>query len=102
MKFEITQDIFDKLPNMYVGVVVAQNVDNAQAYPEIDQLLDEKMALAQKKFKDVKVKQNPLIVPYRQAFRKIGINPNRYPCSVEALFKRLSKGKSLPHLNPLI
>lgn len=87
---------------MYVGVVIAQNVDNSQNYPEIEQLLDEKMALAQKKFKNVNVKRDPLIVPYRKAFRQIGINPNRYPCSVEALFKRLSKGKNLPLIRWLI
>lgn len=102
MKFEITDDIFAKVPNMYVGVVVAQSVDNAQDYPEIEQLLDDNMKRAQKKFKNVNVKKDPLIIPYRKAFRQIGINPNRYPCSVEALFKRLSKGKNLPHINPLV
>ncbi|HJE49101.1 MAG TPA: hypothetical protein K8V69_02815 [Lactobacillus johnsonii] len=41
-------------------------------------------------------------MPYREALRKIDINPNRYPCSAEALFKRLSKGKDLSHINPIV
>lgn len=102
MKFEIKPEIFAKLPKMCVGVVIAQQVDNSQAYPEIEAMLEQAVAAAQKQFKDVQVKQDPLIVPYREAFRKLGINPNRYPCSVEAMFKRLSKGKSLPHINPLV
>lgn len=102
MKFEITNEIFNKLPDMYVGVVIAQNVNNAREYPAVEKLLDDNMACAQKKFKDVNVKKDPLIIPYREAFRKIGINPNRYPNSVEALFKRLSKGKDVPHINPLV
>lgn len=102
MKFEITNDIFAQLPNMYVGVVIASGVDNYQEYPQIAGLLDENMQLAQERFHDVNVKQDPQIIPYREAFRQIGINPNRYPCSVEALFKRLSKGKSLPYINPLV
>lgn len=102
MKFEIANDIFTKLPNMYVGVVVASQVDNSQEYPEIASLLDHSMQDAKDRFKDINVKQDPQIVPYRQAFRQLGINPNRYPCSVEALFKRLSKGKDLPHINPLV
>ncbi|MBB1062588.1 B3/4 domain-containing protein [Limosilactobacillus fastidiosus] len=102
MKFEITSDIFEKLPNMYIGVVIADNIDNHQEYPEVAKLLDENMTQAKARFQDVNVKQDPQIIPYREAFRKIGINPNRYPCSVEALFKRLSKGKDLPHINPLV
>ncbi|MCI1290507.1 MAG: hypothetical protein LKG31_02845 [Lactobacillus sp.] len=102
MQFEVKPEIFAQLPTMCVGVVIAQQVDNSQAYPEIETLLDQAIANAQRQFKDVQVKQDPLIVPYREAFRKLGINPNRYPCSVEAMFKRLSKGKSLPHINPLV
>lgn len=102
MKFEITPEIFEKLPNMYVGVVVAHDIDNRQDYPEISQMLDHYEKLAQEKFAGVNVKEREEIIPYREAFRQLGINPNKYPCSVEALFKRLSKGKNLPNINPLV
>lgn len=102
MKFIVTPDIFAKLPNMYVGVVVAHGIDNNQDYPAINEMLTKYEHLAQQDFKEANVKQRPEIVPYREAFRKIGINPNRFPCSVEALFKRLSKGKNLPNINPLV
>lgn len=102
MKFIVTPEIFEKLPDLYVGVVVAKEVDNNQDYPKINKLLNKYMSFSQEKFDGVNVKQNEEIIPYREAFRKIGINPNRYPCSAEALFKRLSKGKDLPHINPLV
>lgn len=102
MKFEIAAEIFEKLPEMYVGVVVAHGIDNQRAYPEISQMLDKYEKDAQKEFAGVNVKERKEIIPYREAFRQLGINPNKYPCSVEALFKRLSKGKSLPHINPLV
>lgn len=102
MKFVIAPAIFEKLPNMYVGVVVAHGIHNDLAYPEIEQMLDKYEQLAQKKFEGANVKERAEIVPYREAFRQLGINPNRFPCSVEAMFKRLSKGKSLPHINPLV
>ena len=41
-------------------------------------------------------------MPYREAFRTLGLNPNRFPCSVEAMFNRISKGKGMPHINPLV
>lgn len=102
MKFVVTPDIFTELPNMYVGVVVAHGIDNQRHYPEIDRMLEKYEEIAQEKFRDVNVKTHPEIIPYREAFRKIGINSNKYPCSVEAMFKRLSKGKQLPHINPLV
>ena len=41
-------------------------------------------------------------MPYREAFREIGINPNRYACSIEALMDRIAKGKGMPHINPAV
>jgi len=38
----------------------------------------------------------------RDAFVKIGINPNKFQCLVEAMFTRISKGKQLPSVNPLV
>lgn len=41
-------------------------------------------------------------MPYRKAFRKLGINPNKYLCSIEALLTRIAKKKGLPHINPIV
>ncbi len=102
MKFVVDKRIFEKIDNLYIGVVVAKGVDNSKHYPEIDKMLDSSIKLAEKKFLDKKVKEDPLIIPYREAFSKLGINPNRYQCSVEALFTRISKGKRVPSINPLV
>ena len=32
----------------------------------------------------------------------LGINPNKYLCSIEALFTRIAKGKGMPHINPVV
>ena len=71
MKFIVTPDIFEKLPDMYVGVVVAKGIDNSKNYPEIDRLLNRYMKYSQQKFDGINVKQNDEIIPYREAFRKI-------------------------------
>lgn len=102
MKFIVEDAIFDKVPNLYIGVVAVKGVDNSKEYPEIEAMLDDAIAAAQQKFDGVKVKTAPEIIPYREAFRTLGLNPNRFPCSVEAMFTRISKGKGLPHINPLV
>ena len=50
----------------------------------------------------VKVKESPEIVPYREAFRALGINPNKFMCSIEALMTRIAKGKGFPEISPIV
>ena len=102
MKFIVEKEIFEKLPNACFGVVMAKGIDNSKAYPEIDRLLDESITAAAQRFEGKKVKEEPDILPYREAFRALGINPNKYLCSIEALFTRIAKGKGMPHINPVV
>ncbi len=102
MKFIVEKEIFEKLPNACFGVVMAKGIDNSKAYPEIDRLLDESITAAAQRFDGKKVKEEPDILPYREAFRALGINPNKYLCSIEALFTRIAKGKGMPHISPVV
>ena len=102
MNFVVEDSIFEKLPGLCVGVVAAKGIDNSEACPEIDRLLDEAIALAEERFSGKRVKEEQEILPYREAFQALGINPNKYMCSIEALFTRIAKGKGMPHINPLV
>lgn len=102
MKFKIEDKIFEKLPNLYIGVVVAKGMNNSKDYPEINKRLTEAIELAESRFLDKKVKEDELIIPYREAFSALSMNPNKFQCSVEALFTRISKGKKMPSINPLV
>ena len=42
------------------------------------------------------------ILPYRNAFTALGINPNKFLCSIEALLTRIAKGKGFPHINAAV
>ncbi len=102
MKFIVEDGVFKVLPNLCIGVVVAKGIDNHNTHPEIDSLLERGIKTAEKRFEGKIVKEDPDIVPYREAFKKLGINPNKYMCSVEALFTRIAKGKGMPRINPLV
>ena len=102
MKFKVDSKVFEMLPNACFGVLVAKGVDNSKSYPEIDAFLDESINKASSYFEGKKVKEEKEIIPYREAFQKLGINPNKYMCSIEALFTRIAKGKGMPHINPLV
>lgn len=102
MIFKVSDELFEKLPTACFGVVVARGIDNSRQYPEIDALLNSCIERASAQFSGKKVKTEPAIIPYREAFRSLGINPNKYMCSIEALFTRIAKGKGMPHINPAV
>ena len=102
MRFEVSKDVFDLLPDACFGVVAVRGVDNSKSYPAVSELLHAAIAECEGAMAGVKVKESPEIVPYREAFRALGINPNKFMCSIEALMTRIAKGKGFPEISPIV
>lgn len=104
MFYEVSKDIFDKLPDAYFGVVAVTGIDNSKDVPAIAELLNKCAEECRQYFENAgtKAKEDPCVVPYREAFRALGINPSRYSCSIEALMDRIAKGKGMPSINPAV
>ena len=102
MKFIVDTKLFDILPTACFGVVAVQGLDNNGTKADIEALLAKAIGEAEKYFENVKIKEAPEIVPYRDAFRALEINPNKFMCSIEALLSRVAKKKGLPHINPVV
>ena len=102
MRFEVSKDVFDLLPDVCFGVVAVRGVDNSGSYPAVSELLHAAIAECEGALAGVKVKESPEIVPYREAFRALGINPNKFMCSIEALMTRIAKGKGFPEISPIV
>lgn len=106
MRFQVHAEVFALIPAACFGVVVARGV--AQGSPngapaQAARLrLEEAMALARQQFADGEVKIHPVILPYREAFARLGMNPNRFPSSIEAMVARIAKGGALPSINPVV
>ena len=48
------------------------------------------------------IKTHTDLTVYREALNAVGINPNKYTHSVEAMCKRVVKGSNLPRINDLV
>lgn len=72
----LKKEIFEELPSACFGVVMAKGIDNNNAHPEIEQFLDESIQAAMQRFEGRKVKEDPDILPYREAFRALNILSN--------------------------
>ena len=102
LRFAVAPEIFEIIPSLCFGLVLADGIDNTGDHPEIAVLLNGAAERARARFEGRRVKDDGQIIPYREAFRAFGVNPNRYRCSIEALFTRISRGLELPHINPIV
>ena len=102
MYYRVDSAIFDKLPTACFGAVAVRGLDNTKKIPALENMLEENIKVCEAYFADKKPKETPDIVPYREAFRALDINPNKFLCSIEALLTRIAKGKGFPTINPIV
>ena len=80
MKFIVSEEFFEKVPNAYFGIVYFNNFDNKTKLDFTDKMLEEAIESARERLGEGRVKENPLIIPYREAFKNLGINHNKFMC----------------------
>jgi DNA/RNA-binding domain of Phe-tRNA-synthetase-like protein len=102
MEFSIQKELFDLLPDLTIGVVVASGIGNTHASPEIDGLLLQAIEETRKNFKVDKAQDHPRIKPWRNAFTRLGISGSKFPSSIESIARRILKGDPFPRINPLV
>lgn len=102
MRFIVDKKFFENVNNACFGIIIAKGLDNNKKYEFINQMLIENILEVSEKYKNEKVKELPEINYYREAFKKLDINPNKYPCSIEALISRTVKTRFIPSINPIV
>ncbi len=102
MRFIVHPVVFQKLPDVCFGVVVAKGVDNQVKIPMIDELLSSSILHLKEQFQGSTVKELGEILPYRIAFQALGFNPNKFLPSIEALMTRILKGGQIPSINNVV
>jgi len=102
MDLKVTDTIFDEHSDLVLGIVTGHNIDNSQDEAEVLALLRAAEAKLPDNFRDISIIQHPYILPWREAYRKFGAKPKKYPSSIENLARRVLKGATMPHINNLV
>ncbi|MEM7583204.1 MAG: phenylalanine--tRNA ligase beta subunit-related protein [Acidobacteriota bacterium] len=102
MQLIIADSIFEAHPELVLGIVTAHGIDNSQDRPEISDLLRAAQASLPARIGDGVLSQHPHIAPWREAYRRFGAKPKKYPSSIENMVKRVLKGASIGHINNLV
>ncbi|MFA9424425.1 MAG: B3/4 domain-containing protein, partial [Sedimentibacter sp.] len=94
--------VFDLNPNIKFGILVGKDIVNSETTAEDEERLRKAENKMREEIKPEKLRELNNVALYRDVMIKSGINPNKYPPSVEAMFKRIIKGGQLPIINALV
>ncbi|KZX39332.1 B3/4 domain-containing protein [Pediococcus acidilactici] len=100
----VDDQIWELFPEAQFQVLVAHGIDNHLAAMQTEHyqaMLDNAVKEAQKFITDDVFRNNPVISEWRDAFTKFKKKKGARS-SIEALLKRVSQGKSLSPINPLV
>ena len=99
MKFKIEKKMFEKYPNLKVGIIVVNNLDN-NINIDIEDYINNVSKEKIEKFKDVELANYNVIKSWREIYKSFGEKKSR--SSVEALIRRTLNQNPVKSINPLV
>ena len=100
-EIRIHPKIFEEYPTFRRGIVIAVNMDNQGHDKELEDLLNR--ATEQAAQQPIDIKTDPRTMVWRDAHRRFGSNPNKFPPAHCALLKRVQKpGAGIPFINKVV
>lgn len=102
MQIKINNEIFEKFPDLNIGIIIVRGLDNKGVNEEIINLLREKEKEIKENFNTETLSQNPRIDVWRKAYSSFGAKPKKYKCSVENLYRMILSDMELRHINKIV
>jgi len=102
MRFCVDYRIFDKFPDLSLGVVIAKGMDNLGTADELWALISAQQEEIRANASSEILSQLPRIASWRRAYSAFGAKPKKYKSSVESLYRMVLKGVDLKHINTIV
>jgi DNA/RNA-binding domain of Phe-tRNA-synthetase-like protein len=102
MRYTVYPEVFQINPQLQFGILIGKGLNNSDSNSEDTARLRAAEELIRNIIPAEELRNHPTVHNYRNTMEKAGINPNKYPVSVEAMFKRVLKGAALPDINALV
>ena len=98
----IDTQIFEQFPDYQALILYAEGLNNFASTEESRALLRTAEQECRANLTLNTLSQHPHIAAWRDAYRRFGAKPKKYPCSVEALLQRTLKGQDIPAINGIV
>ena len=102
MAFIIDPAIWRTFPGLKLVVSVVHALDNRAAHGALTAGFDATIRALRDSWPHANAQSHPHIAAWRNAIASLGQSPSRFPASIEALCRRILRGKELRSINPLV
>lgn len=97
----ISSDVFEKFPELRIGVAVIRGVKNTASHPDLETLKTKTVQDLSEKYGTTNLGSQERIKAYREIYRAFGADPGSRNPSAEALLKRAVK-KNFPAISAVV
>ncbi|MFF6997869.1 B3/4 domain-containing protein [Streptomyces sp. NPDC008313] len=92
-----------RVPGYVLGLIAVPDIEVVKDAPAVTARLGAaEDTLHAERLTKADVSALPTIAAWRDAYRTVGVNPNRFPCAAESVLRRVAKGDRLPRINSLV
>ena len=102
MRLVVSAQVRERFPSYQAIVLEASGLRNGPSDDASLELLREAEDRARRRLAGSPASALPEIAAWRATMAAFGCKPSRYPCSAEALLKRVARGDELPAINRLV
>ena len=102
MSYTVHPEVFALNRDLVFGIIIGSNIENTPSLEEDTARLRRSEQQIRTRMSVDEIRAHPVISSYRDLMTAAGINPNKFPLSVEAMVKRVLKGGFLPKINALV
>ena len=100
--FRVDRRVFEQYPNYMVACVAALGVHPDASPGRLDEYIENAEVRARATYDGVDLKTRAPFAAWRAAFSAAGWSASRFPASVEALHRRIQRGRELPRINGIV
>ena len=101
MDIKIETGIYDKLPDLVLGGFLAK-VKVSKSSEELVELIEKHLNELTAKHDPQSIRDLATVKSLKEAYKKLGKDPNRYRPSAESLLRRIAKGNGLYQINNVV
>lgn len=101
-RLKVNPQILRDFPEYCAQIIYAEGLTNGQSDDYSISVLREAEQYVRKTLSGTTISEHPYIQSWHQAFRKLGLNPKKFPTGTESLIKRVAGGHAIPAINRVV
>lgn len=98
----IQGDVFNRFPDLRIGLALLRGVQVAEAHPELEAMKTRTAVEVVAKYQSVNLGSLERVKAYREMHKAFGADPGSRNPSAEALLRRVLRNKALPTINTVV